>query len=170
MLKVACIGIGYWGNNILRNLIEINNIEVVAICDKNINFFSSISNKNKKIKFFKDFDELLAICDIDAVFISTPSNIHFTQAKKALLKNLHVFVEKPLTLSLNEAVELNTLAIKNNVKLMVGYVFLYKPCLRAAVIKVLKEIVFQAAIRFQVLPKSRYAKACSERASERMSE
>ena len=74
--------------------------------------------------------------DIDAVVIATPAETHFEMARMVLLANKHVFVEKPLALFASEAEELNQLAMRQNLRLMVGHILLYHP----AIIK-LKEII-----------------------------
>jgi len=134
-MKIGVIGAGYWGPNLIRNLFELGVLEI--ICDKS----EKALNKVKKlphaynIKLTKNVDELLQ-SKLDALVISTPPDTHYELAKKALLANKHIFVEKPLTLDSGEASELIELAEKRGLVLMVGHTFLYSPD-----IKLLRNII-----------------------------
>jgi len=125
MVKVAVVGVGYWGPNFVRNMDELAGCELVAVCD-------TVSDKAKKIKethphleFTDDFDSLIEGDKVDAVVIATGSDSHYKLARKALEKNKHVLVEKPMALKVVEAEELVKLAEERNLVLLVGHLLRY---------------------------------------------
>jgi len=122
-MKVALIGYGYWGINLAREINNTDGYELVTIFDED----RERVNEAKKLYSFKEFesyDEVLK-SEIEAVFIVTPPATHYAVAKKALLSNKHIFVEKPFTLNLEDAYELIELAEKKNLKYMVDHIFIY---------------------------------------------
>ena len=120
-MKISLIGYGYWGRNIARTLNELNiKIETIFDLDK---FQIKEAKKLYEFKEYENLDEVLKNSDL--VFIATPPSTHYKIAKKALLQNSHIFVEKPFTLNLKEAYELIELAEKKNLKYMVDHVFVY---------------------------------------------
>ena len=120
-MKTALIGYGYWGRNIARTLKEKNIDFTIFDMDKR-----QIEEAKKSYEFeeYITYEDILK-SDIDSVFIATPPATHYEVAKKALLANKHIFVEKPFTLDLEEAYELINLAESRNLKYMVDHVFLY---------------------------------------------
>ncbi len=124
-MKIAVIGCGHWGKNLVRNFYELDSLS--AICDSNLNKIDSLYQDNTKVKLFTNIDELLKDSEINGVVIATPSNTHFELAKKALNANKHVYVEKPLAQKLAEAEELQRLAEDKDRVLMVGHLLLYHP-------------------------------------------
>lgn len=122
-MKVALIGYGYWGINLARTINNIDNLELVAIFDNDINRI----NDAKKLYSFTtvtSLDELFKM-DIEAVFIATPPASHYKIAKQALEADKHIFVEKPFTLNLEDAYSLIELAEERNLKYMVDHIFIY---------------------------------------------
>jgi len=134
MSSVAVVGSGYWGKNLVRNFSELGVLH--TICDKDIATLNSFQEKYPAKQYQKSFDAVLQNHAIDAVVIATPAETHFELAKRALSAGKHTFVEKPLALVGTEAEELHRIALKRNLKLMVGHILIYHP----AVIK-LKEII-----------------------------
>jgi predicted dehydrogenase len=122
-MKVALIGYGYWGINLARTISNTQDLELVSIFDMDINRISE-AKKLYDFQVVTSMDELFDL-DIEAVFIATPPASHFEVAKKALLANKHIFMEKPFTLSLDTSLELIDIAEKNNLKFMVDHVFVY---------------------------------------------
>lgn len=125
MIKIAQIGVGYWGPNILRNFYDIENVEVKKVVDKNPDRQKYVKQKYRTIETGEDIDEIVGDKEIDAVIISTPADLHYEMVKKVLLSNKHCFVEKPLALKTTEARELVKIAEEKGLVLMVGHVFLY---------------------------------------------
>ncbi len=134
MTKIAVIGSGYWGKNLVRNFNELGVLH--TICDNNPSTLSAFQEQYPDVAVECSFQNVLQNPAIDAVVIATPAETHYKIAKMTLLANKHVFVEKPLALYVNEAEELQQLALSQNLKLMIGHILLYHP----AIIK-LKEII-----------------------------
>ena len=124
MKKIAIIGLGKWGKNLLR---EFSNVSCVTKChtrgnQKNISW---LRRNYPKVVHTTSIRDILTDKNIDAVAISTPINSHFKIAKNALESGKHVFVEKPMASSVIEAKQLVKIAKSKNLNLFVGHVFLY---------------------------------------------
>ncbi len=130
IIKVGVIGSGYWGPNLIRNFVEIPESEVVAVADLNEDRLSKIGYRYPKITITKYYQEMFNM-DLDAVIIATPPASHFKIAKECLENNLHVLVEKPLTLTSKHSEILVEVANKNKQILMVGHTYEYNPAVRA---------------------------------------
>ncbi len=125
MIRFGVIGYGYWGPNIVRNLQLLDDVEVVAICDKSANALRRAKQLYPGVRVTSDCHELVEATDIDAVAVITPVWTHFNLAKSALRNGKHVFVEKPFTATSAEAEELIELAERNGLKIMVDHTFLF---------------------------------------------
>ena len=124
MKKIAIIGLGKWGKNLLR---EFSNVSCVTKChtrgnQKNISW---LRRNYPKVVHTTSIRDILTDKNIDAVAISTPINSHFKIAKNALESGKHVFVEKPMASNIIEAKQLIKIAKSKNLNLFVGHVFLY---------------------------------------------
>jgi UDP-2-acetamido-3-amino-2,3-dideoxy-glucuronate N-acetyltransferase len=133
-IRIAVIGGGYWGKNLVRNFYALGSL--YAVCDSDEHKLSSLKNDYPDVEIFKKTQELYKAKRVNAVVIATPAESHYRLAKEALLGGKDVFVEKPLSLSVNEAIELNRIANKNKKVLMVGHLLQYHP----AILK-LKEMI-----------------------------
>jgi predicted dehydrogenase len=132
-VRVAVIGLGYWGPNLVRNLQEHSNAEIVAVCDKRETALAKISRRHPAVKTTTDLAELLASDEIEAVAIATPVSTHHPIATAALDAGKHVFIEKPLAASTDQALDLARRASAHGRVLMPGHTFLYSPsvnCIR----------------------------------------
>jgi UDP-2-acetamido-3-amino-2,3-dideoxy-glucuronate N-acetyltransferase len=123
--KVAVIGCGNWGKNLVRNFAQLGALS--AICDTDSHRLELIAREYRGLKVTTDLKSLLNEPSIKAIVIATPSDTHFSLAKESLLANKHVYVEKPLARDVNHAQELDELATKRNLVLMVGHLLLYHP-------------------------------------------
>jgi UDP-2-acetamido-3-amino-2,3-dideoxy-glucuronate N-acetyltransferase len=123
--KVAVIGVGNWGKNLVRNFAHLGALG--TICDADPRKLEVLGREYPTIKRTEEFETVLKDPEIKAVVIATPSDTHFELAKKSLLSGKHVYVEKPLARSLDHAEELDRLATKRNLILMVGHLLLYHP-------------------------------------------
>ncbi len=128
---VAVIGLGYWGPNLLRVLIELEDVEVKWICDLDEDRLRRFATRYPGAVATQDYDAILADPAVDAVFIATPVYTHFALAAKALEAGKHVFVEKPLAPSSEECDRLVALASTRDLTLMCGHTFIYSPPVRA---------------------------------------
>lgn len=123
-MKIALIGLGYWGRNYLNLIDSIDDLELVAIVDPSQDF---ILNKNfKNICIVNSINELLSKnLELDAAIVSSPSSTHYEITKKLISSGIHVLVEKPIALSLKQTKELYRIAIDEKVILLVDHIFLY---------------------------------------------
>jgi len=129
VVRVGVIGCGYWGPNLVRNFVEIPTSTAVMVADLDQDRLDHVQKCYPQIQVTKDSRDLFG-AGLDAVVIATPPATHFRLAKDALLHGLHVLVEKPLTLTSQDAQELVDLAEKHDRILMVGHTFMYHPALR----------------------------------------
>lgn len=124
MLKIGVLGAGHLGNIHLKLLQESSLFELVGFFDPNPKISQNIS-KNLNLKHFENEDSLIQ--DVDVIDIVTPTPIHFELAKKAILAKKHVFIEKPITHTLDQALELERIAIEQQVKIQVGHIERFNP-------------------------------------------
>jgi predicted dehydrogenase len=125
--RVAVVGLGYWGPNLVRNLHEITSAEAVAVCDLREDQLETIKRRYPALRTTTRFADVLDDPDIDAVAIATPVSTHAELANAALEAGKHVFVEKPLAASSAEAEAMIALAARQGLVLMPGHTFLYSP-------------------------------------------
>jgi predicted dehydrogenase len=129
-VRVAQIGLGYWGPNLLRNLLNVAEAEVVAVADLDSRRLAEVALNGRAISTTTDYQQLLERHDIDAVVIAAPAALHARMAHEALDAGKHVFVEKPLAMNVAEATGLVELAERHARVLMVGHTFLYNAAVR----------------------------------------
>ncbi|HIC90948.1 MAG TPA: oxidoreductase, partial [Syntrophaceae bacterium] len=125
-IRVAVVGYGYWGKNLVRNFWELGALSV--ICDIDIDKLEVAKIKYPGTKTVSSFREGLED-DIDGIVVATPAIYHYQMGKEALLADKHVFVEKPLALDIRQGEELVTLAEKKKKILMVGHILRYHPAI-----------------------------------------
>ena len=123
--RVAVIGSGYWGKNLIRNHHEIGSLKL--ICDKNENVLEGFKKQYAGVDTCLAVNEVYSDRRIDGVVIATPAETHYAIAREALLANKHVYVEKPLVLDETEAEALIQLATERKLVLMVGHLLQYHP-------------------------------------------
>ena len=126
-VRVAVVGLGYWGPNLARNLQELECSELAAICDSSPDRLKAIGRRFPGARPYESFDSVLADETIDAVAIATPVSSHFALGNAALEAGKHVLIEKPLAASSAECLELTRLADERGLVLMPGHTFLYSP-------------------------------------------
>jgi predicted dehydrogenase len=132
-VRVAVVGLGYWGPNLARVLHDHPDAELVAVCDRRDEAVARIARRYPSVKVTTSFADVLAADEIEAVVIATPVSTHHALASAALTAGKHVFVEKPLAASVAEARDLESRAIEAGRVLMPGHTFLYSPsvnCIR----------------------------------------
>ncbi len=121
--KVAVIGAGYWGKNLVRNFANLDALGMV--CDPDSGACANATKISPGVPICASFSEVLAHEEIEAVAIATPAVSHYQLAKAALAAGKDVFVEKPLALEAAEGQELVELAAKQGRILMVGHILHY---------------------------------------------
>ena len=123
--RVAVIGCGLWGRNIVRNFY---NLEVLdTVCDLDEENLKKVISQYENVKTTNDFNSIINNPDITAVAVVTPSHTHFKFVKMALEAGKHVYVEKPISTSAKEAQTLKEIAESKGLILMVGHLLLYHP-------------------------------------------
>jgi predicted dehydrogenase len=130
VVNVGLVGLGYWGPNLLRVLSDFQDVEVRAICDLDGDRLARFARRHPGATTTHFFDDLIEDPDIDAVLLATPISTHFELASRALNAGKHVFVEKPLASSSDDATELVNLATDADRVLMCGHTFIYSPAVR----------------------------------------
>jgi predicted dehydrogenase len=125
MLNIGVIGYGYWGPNIVRNFNNLPGATVVSVCDLEQRALYQVKKNYEGMHVTRDSSEILNSSNIDAVAIITPVSTHYELAKKALLNDKHIFIEKPFTANVAEAEELIELADRKNLTIMVDHTFLF---------------------------------------------
>jgi len=130
MIKMAVIGYGYWGPNLVRNFSSVAGANVTVVCDLNPKRLDEVKLRYPSVETTVQFEDVLNDPAIDAVAIATSVRTHYEFARKALEHGKHVLIEKPLTASVSEAECLLDLAAKRNLRLMVDHTFVYTGAVR----------------------------------------
>jgi len=125
--RVAVIGAGYWGKNLIRNFAQLRALNL--ICEANPELLHSRASQYPGVRASTQIEDALHDPDIDAVIIATPAAMHYAHAKEALQNGKHVFVEKPLSLHYAEGKELVDLAGKKGLILQVGHILEFHPAI-----------------------------------------
>lgn len=123
-LKIAVLGAGHLGKIHIRILKDLPDYELIGFYDPNPDARAAASSE-LEVSAFSDMDELIQAADV--VDIVTPTLSHFDCAKKALESGKHTFIEKPITNTIEEALELNKLASDSGLKVQVGHVERFNP-------------------------------------------
>lgn len=119
--RVAVIGCGYWGKNLVRNFAELG--VLAAVIDHDSALASSLAERHGAPA--REYNEVLADPQIGAIAIITPGPSHFALARQAFAANKHVYVEKPLAMAQSEVVALTQEAAKRRLTLMGGHILRY---------------------------------------------
>jgi predicted dehydrogenase len=129
MIRVAVVGAGHWGPNLISNFHSSERSRVCWVVDREPQRRAAVAKRFPGVATSADFADVL-VEDVDAVVIATPTTTHFEIAKAALEAGKHVLVEKPLTHSVETSSELCELAAKAQRILMVGHVFVFNSASR----------------------------------------
>ncbi len=121
MINVGIIGLGKMGASHAAIVAAHPDVTLVAVCDKTPMVSSAFKRYNPSVTVYDDFKKMLDKEAVDAVFIATPTKLHYMMAKAALEKGIHVFCEKPFSLTIEQGKELVELAEKQGVVNQVGY-------------------------------------------------
>ena len=126
-VRVGVVGVGYWGPNLVRNLVEHEGAEVAYVCDRDQAALDRVTRRFPWLRTTTAYDLVLGDNEVDAIAIATPVSTHGFLAREALRAGKHVLVEKPLAASAAEALDLLELARRRDLVLMPGHTFLYSP-------------------------------------------
>src|SRR5882724_4703905 len=128
MLRVGIFGVGHLGKFHLNNWKEIEGVELIGFYDPDDDTTKEVSEKYQ-LPRFTDADMLIDACD--AIDVVAPTTFHFECCEKAIRKGKHVFVEKPLANTMDEARQLVNLAEESGIKFQVGHVERFNPAFLA---------------------------------------
>lgn len=126
-MKIGLAGVGYLGKihlKLIKEIAEEGKVEITGIFDVNVDTLHKVAEEFN-VKKFNSLEEL--IDNSDVIDIVTPGETHFEIAKKSILQKKHVFIEKPVTKTVEEAKGLKSLAKKNGVLIQVGHVERFNP-------------------------------------------
>ncbi|MFN3408128.1 MAG: Gfo/Idh/MocA family protein [Limisphaerales bacterium] len=135
-IRVAVVGCGYWGPNLVRNLSQTAGCEVVLVCDASENRLRHMKGLYPAVPGTTRFEDVIENPNVDAVIVATPVRFHYPMGKAALEAGKHVFIEKPLARTVAECEELMALSEAKGLVLMVGHTFLFSPAVNR-----MKEII-----------------------------
>lgn len=130
MIRVAQIGCGYWGPNLLRNLVANPGCAVASVAEASADRRRYVAERFPGIRTLGDWRQAVADDAVDAVVIATPAASHCEIAAAALAAGKDVLVEKPLATSVDDAARLEKLARRRGRVLMTGHTFLYNGAVR----------------------------------------
>jgi len=130
MINIAQIGVGYWGPNLLRNLMLNNSCKVKIVIDIARERRKFVQNLYPTIAVSSNAEDVFNDPAINAVVISTPVATHYDLTIQALKSGKHVLVEKPMATTVAEVDEIGRLSKDNDLVAMVGHTFLYNPAVR----------------------------------------
>ena len=129
-IKFAQLGVGYWGPNLLRNLMSNKNCDVKIVVDISQKRREFVKGLYPAVNVTDNIQEVFNDRTIDAVVISTPVSTHYDLTIAALESGKHILVEKPLARTVTEVKKISELAKKNDLVAMVGHTFMYNAAVR----------------------------------------
>jgi predicted dehydrogenase len=150
-IKIGVIGYGYWGPNLVRSFADLSGAEVIAVSDFQVDRLAKVQSRYPAIKLTTNSQDIFADSAIDAIAIATPVSTHYDLALAALQAGKHVLVEKPMTVSSQQAIRLIDEAQKRNLVLMVDHTFVYTGAVRKiqelVVTKAIGDIYYYDSVR-----------------------
>ncbi len=129
-IRVAVVGLGYWGPNLARNFERLPDTELAYCCDLVAENLEKARAQFPGAVVTGDLDEVLADAGLDAVVIATPAPTHYSLGKRVLEAGKHALIEKPLALRAADAEDLVATAAAKRRLLMVGHLLEYHPGVR----------------------------------------
>ena len=130
MVNIAQLGVGYWGPNLLRNMISNSRCRVKTVVDLSGNRQNYVRGLYPAVHVTGKPEDVFDDPEIHAVVIATPVRTHFDLAMRALQAGKHILVEKPIATTVAEVDEIGRLAEQHKLVAMVGHTFLYNAAVR----------------------------------------
>ena len=130
VIRVAQIGVGYWGPNLLRNLMANPQIMVKAVADLEEDRRVFVKTNYPTVTVERDPEAIIDDPDVDAVVIATPVSTHYDLAMRCVESGKHVLVEKPMATQVSQIEDIARVANNNNLVAMVGHTFLFNQAVR----------------------------------------
>lgn len=128
MTTLALVGAGRWGSHYLRAVKEVNGCRLPYIA---IHHDEPTIGDKSSYHFVRDFRDLVQYKDIDGIIIATPASTHFEIVKYFFKRNIHLLIEKPMTTSYRQALELQKIYKKCSACVHVGHIYLHNPAFQA---------------------------------------
>ena len=125
MKRIAVVGLGKLGIIHSSILNALPDVELTAVMDKDKGLRRYLYGMGIRVPFYQSLEEMLAGEKLDGVFVCVPSSASYSVVKACIERGINIFVEKPMCLTAKEAQDLIDLAHINNLKIMVGFVYLY---------------------------------------------
>ena len=126
-VRLAVVGLGGWGKNVVRSFGSAKNSRLSYVCDRSPDSLAAHQRLFPQATATDSYERILMDENVDAVVLATPAPLHFRMAHAALMSGKHVYVEKPMTLTTQDAEELVRTADRVGRKLMVGHLLEYHP-------------------------------------------
>ena len=130
VIRVAQIGVGYWGPNLLRNLMVNPQLIVKAVADLEEDRRVFVKTNYPTVTVESDPEAIIKDPDVDAVVIATPVSTHYDLAMRCVESGKHVLVEKPMATQVSQIEDIARAANNNNLVAMVGHTFLFNQAVR----------------------------------------
>jgi predicted dehydrogenase len=130
MIGIAVVGYGYWGPNLVRNFWEVPGARLVSVCDMRTERLAGVQSRYPVVEITSRYDEVLADPRVLAVAIATPVSSHYELALRALEAGKHVFIEKPMTTTAEQAIRLIDEAERRRLVIGVDHTFVYTGAVR----------------------------------------
>jgi predicted dehydrogenase len=130
MINVGVIGYGYWGPNLVRNFAEVEGARMAAVADLDPKKLELVKRRFPAAHVTTNFRELLDDPSIDAIAIATPVSTHFELGMAALKAGKHLWLEKPMTETVEQGSQLVEEAKKRDLVLLVDHTFVYTGAVR----------------------------------------
>lgn len=124
------MGYGYWGPNLARNFLSLDGVRVKYICDASTEKLAEARRNCPGVELASDAVTLLEDPEVEALVIASPIATHYELAMRAFAAGKHVFVEKPMSLDVDQGKELLRVSSASGLVLMVGHVFIYHPAVQ----------------------------------------
>ena len=140
-VTLACVGAGYWGRNLVRVFHLLPAAQLRLVCDLSEEIRGAMRQQYQDVEVVESYAQVLEHEEVEAVVLAVPAVHHFEAARQALEHGKHVYVEKPMTLSVSEAEELVELADQRSRVLMVGHLLEYHPA-----VQLLKDLIQQGEL------------------------
>ena len=152
MINIALVGYGYWGPNVAKQLYANKEYNFSTICDKKQARLEKAKNLYaESLSYTLDFDDVIADDEINAVALAVETSAHYDLARQAILAGKDIYVEKPFTDNVEQAIELQKLAQKKGRVIHVDHIMVYHP-----VIKKIKELIVICLKRMKIYQELQY--------------
>jgi predicted dehydrogenase len=124
-LTLGVVGCGYWGPNLIRNFNNLAGCRLKTVCDLSEARLRHMQELYPAVTTTSRLEDLIEDPELDAIVIATAVRFHHPMARQVLAAGKHVFIEKPMAASAAQCEELNELAARQGLVIMIGHTFLF---------------------------------------------